>query len=217
MTASQATVSPEVGHPVFSRLFDRLSRLMEKELAPRRRELLAGASGRVVEIGAGNGINFHHYPAPVDEVVAVEPEPFLRAKAEEAAGGAPVVVQVRDGVADALPFEGGRFDAAVASLVLCTVPDQARALLELRRVLKPGGELRFIEHVRADNPRKAALQRAVDRSGVWRRLAGGCHCSRETIAAIEAAGFRVDRVDRFDQGPSWLFTNPHILGIARAT
>ncbi len=206
----------EVCHPIFARVFDRLSRAMEREAGERRDELLGGLSGRVVEIGAGNGINFCHYPETVEEVVALEPEPYLRAKAERAARGAPVRVTVHGGVAGSLALEGASFDAAVASLVLCTVPDPAGALAELRRVLRPGGEVRFIEHVRSDRPRKARLQERLDRSGIWPRLGGGCHCARDTIAAIEAAGFEVARVLRFDLGPAWTVTNPHVLGVARA-
>jgi ubiquinone/menaquinone biosynthesis C-methylase UbiE len=203
----------EVRHPLFARVFDRLSPLMEKEVAEYRDELLAGLSGRVVEIGAGTGVSFRHYPHTVSEIVAAEPEPYLRSKAEEAARGAPVRVVVSKAAADPLPFEDAGFDAAVASLVLCTVPDQLRALKELRRVLKPGGELRFMEHVRADG-RKARVQHWLDRSGVWPRVAGGCHCARNTLGTIEAAGFRVERVRSFDLGPSWMHTNPHVLGAA---
>ena len=145
-----------IRHPIFARFFDRLSRLMEREVGEHRRELLAGLSGRVVEIGAGNGMNFQHYPAGVEEVVALEPEAYLRDKAEQAARGAPVRVTVRDGLADALPLEDGDFDGAIACLVLCTVPDPGRALGELRRVLNPGGELRFLEHVRSDRPARRA-------------------------------------------------------------
>jgi SAM-dependent methyltransferase len=107
----------EVRHPLFSRCFNRLSGLMEREVGPYRQELLAGAMGRVVEIGAGNGMNFRHYPTTVEEVVALEPEPFLRARAEEAALRAAVRVSVRDAVAEDLPLEDGGFDTAVASLV----------------------------------------------------------------------------------------------------
>jgi SAM-dependent methyltransferase len=212
-------VSPtggEVHHPVFARWFHRASAKMERDVGTYRDELLAGVSGRVLEIGAGNGLNFRHYPPTVAEVVALEPEAYLRGKAQEAAREAPAPVVVRDGVADPLPFGDGRFDAAVASLVLCTVPDPEPALAELHRVLVPGGELRFLEHVRADSPRKARLQRRVDRSGLWPRMAGGCHCGRDTLAAIEAAGFGVERVRRLDVGPGWSHTNPHVLGAARA-
>src|SRR5947209_18482041 len=122
---------PDMRHPLFARFFDRLSHIMEKEIGRWREELLAGLSGRIVEIGAGNGINFSHYPDTVHEVVAIEPEPYLRAKAEEAARRAPVPVSVIAGLADELEIEGGSADAAVASLVLCTVPDQTRSLGEL--------------------------------------------------------------------------------------
>jgi ubiquinone/menaquinone biosynthesis C-methylase UbiE len=204
-----------VRHPVFARVYQRLSRLMEREVGEHRDELLARLSGRVLEIGAGNGMNFPHYPPAVDEVVALEPEAYLRERAEQAAREAPVRVSVGDAAAYPLPLEPPSFDAAVASLVLCTVPDQAKALAELRRVLKPGGELRFMEHVRSDHPRKARLQQRLDRSGVWPRLGGGCHCARDTVTAIEAAGFRLERVRRFDLGPAWMHTNPHVLGVAR--
>jgi ubiquinone/menaquinone biosynthesis C-methylase UbiE len=207
-------MTTEVRHPLFSRCFDRLSGLMEREVAAHRQELLAGATGRVVEIGAGNGMNFGHYPATVEEVVALEPEPYLRARAEESAREAAVRVSVGDAVADDLPLEDASVDTAVASLVLCSVPDQARALAELRRVLKPGGELRFFEHVRSGNPTKARVQTALERSGVWPRLAGGCHCARDTVGAIEAAGFEVRHVRAVDVGPSWGPTNPHVLGLA---
>jgi ubiquinone/menaquinone biosynthesis C-methylase UbiE len=206
-----------VRHPIFARFFDRLSRLMEREVGQHRRELLAGLSGRVVEIGAGNGMNFQHYPSTVEEVVALEPEAYLRTKAEQAARDAPVQVSVRDGVADPLPLQDDSFDAAIASLVLCTVPDPDTALAELRRVLKPGGELRFLEHVRSDRPRKARIQERLDRSGIWPLVGGGCHCARGTVAAIEAGGFHIEQVQSLDFGPSWIVTNPHMLGIAHTT
>src|SRR5688500_13593143 len=117
-----------------------------------RGRLLAGLGGEVVEVGAGNGMNFRHYPGTVTRVLAVEPEARLRAIAGRNAARAPVPVEVVDGVADHLPAGDAAFDAAVTSLVLCTVPDPARALAEVRRVLRPGGELRFLEHVAADTP-----------------------------------------------------------------
>ena len=134
---------PDLRPPV--RRVEPRRRAQGRRRAPRRDA--AGLTGRVVEVGAGNGLNFGHYPATVTEVVAVEPEPYLRERAEEAARAAPVDVTVVVGLADALPAEDGAFDAAVASLVLCSVPDQAGALAELRRVVRPDGELRFYEHV----------------------------------------------------------------------
>ena len=204
-------------HPIFARVWSRATPSLERELAASVANCSAGCAGRVVEIGAGNGMNFRHYPSTVEEVVAVEPEPYLRAQAQAAARPAAVPVVVRDGVAEQLPAEDGSFDAAVACLVLCSVTDQASALAELRRVLRPGGELRFLEHVRAASPRKAHVQGALDRSGAWPLLAGGCHCARDSVAAMSQAGFAVDDVRLSDIGPSWLPTNPHVLGVARAT
>jgi ubiquinone/menaquinone biosynthesis C-methylase UbiE len=204
-----------VHHPIFARMFSRLVRLMEPEVGPRRSELVAGLSGSVVEVGAGSGANFGHYPPTVEQVVAVEPEPYLRGLAERAAHTAPVSVTVRDGLAGSLPLASSSCDAAVASLVLCTVPDQTRALAELWRVLKPGGELRFMEHVHSDHAHKARAQRALDRSGIWPLFAGGCHCARDTVGALAAAGFEVVHVRSFDLGPGWMVTNPHVLGVAR--
>jgi ubiquinone/menaquinone biosynthesis C-methylase UbiE len=206
---------PAVHHPIFARFFDRLSWLMEREAATHRQALLAGLSGRVVEVGAGNGMNFQHYPATVGEVVALEPEPFLRGKAEQAARRAPVPVTVRSAVADSLPLEDRSVDAAVASLVLCTVPDPQRALSELRRVLRPRGELRFFEHVRSTRPRKARVQQGLDGSGVWPWVGGGCHCGRDTVSAIAGAGFVLEHVRHLHLGPAWAVTNPHVIGLAR--
>jgi ubiquinone/menaquinone biosynthesis C-methylase UbiE/rhodanese-related sulfurtransferase len=204
----------EVRNPVFARVFPLLANMMEGEVGRYRAELLAGLGGRVVELGAGSGLNFAHYPTSVDEVVAVEPEPYLRAKAAEAASTAAVRVTVVDAVADELPFADASFDAGVCCLVLCSVPDQARALAELRRVLRPGAELGFFEHVQAASRRKAQVQRALDRAGIWPRLAGGCHSARDTRAAITSAGFAIDRAREVTVGPRWALTNPHVLGRA---
>ncbi len=207
-------VASDIRHPLFARFFDRLSRAMEPQVGPRRDELLAGLSGRVLEVGAGNGINFGHYPASVDEVVAIEPEPYMRAKAQEAATNAALPVIVQPGMAEELDFADGSFDAAVVCLVLCSVGTPSRALAELYRVLRPGGELRFFEHVRAHRPAIARLQAMVDGSRLWPSLAGGCHCSRDTVGSIEAAGFRVQRNENVFLTPAWAITNPHALGIA---
>ena len=206
----------EVHHPLFARMYDRMSVAEEaKGAAKHREELLADLSGRVVEVGAGNGLNFAHYPPSVSEVVAVEPEPYLRARAERAAQDAKVPVRVVPGAAERLPADDGSFDAAVASLVLCSVRDQPRALAEIFRVLKPGGELRFYEHVRSHRPGFARFQRRVDI--VWPHLGGGCHTSRATDEAIQQAGFVVERCRRFAFRPSFvdLPVTPHILGAAR--
>jgi ubiquinone/menaquinone biosynthesis C-methylase UbiE len=187
-----------MGHPIFARVYERLSVQMDHAgLTAYRRILVQGLSGRVIEVGAGNGRMFAHYPSTVTEVLAVEPEPRLRAAAEIAARSAPVPIRVVDGLADALPAGDGEFDAAVAALVLCTVPAQETALAELRRVLRPGGRLRFLEHVVADRPGALRRVQRIADATVWPWLAGGCHTSRDTATAITAAGFTVDELHRF--------------------
>ncbi|MEO8092635.1 MAG: class I SAM-dependent methyltransferase [bacterium] len=204
-----------VHHPLFARVFVWLMSHESREQLEHRRELLDGLSGRVVEVGAGNGRNFALYPDQVSEVVAVEPEPYLRRLAVQAAGSAPVPVRVIDGLADRLPFDPGAFDAAVTSLVLCSVFDQGQALAELHRVIRPGGELRFYEHVVADEARLARAQRLADRL-FWPHVGGGCHTSRDTGGAITAAGFQLQRCTRLSVRPSPLMAlvAPHILGAA---
>jgi ubiquinone/menaquinone biosynthesis C-methylase UbiE len=208
-------VSDSVRHPIFVRVYEWLSGAEEESgEADHRRELLHGLSGRVIEVGAGNGLNFRHYPATVSEVVAVEPENYLRERAAERTAQAHVPVTLLDGLAEELPAEDGRFDAAVASLVLCSVPDQATALAEIRRVLRPGGELRFYEHVVAAGSGFARMQRMLGK--VWPIVGGGCHPDRDTAAAIAAAGFEIDACRRFDFIPSPLVypLKPKILGRA---
>lgn len=173
---------------LFARFYARFSVAADKNagIVAFREELLSGLSGRVIEIGAGNGLNFAHYPAAVSEVVALEPERTLRHLATQAARRSEVPVDVVPGAAEALPVKSEAFDAAVASLVLCSVRDLPRALGEIKRVLRPGGELRFFEHGLAETKGMARTQRALDRT-VWPLLFGGCHTARDTIAAIEAA------------------------------
>jgi SAM-dependent methyltransferase len=205
----------KVRHPCFARCYARASLRMEPELAGHRRRLLAGLSGRVIEIGAGNGLNFAHYPPGVS-VCAVEPEPHLRGLAVARAEQAEVDVEVVDGVADALPAADESFDAMVTSLVLCTVPDQATALAEARRVLRPGGELRFFEHVRAAPGALRRVQRVLDAT-VWSWFTGGCHAGRDTATAIRDAGFTIESIEelRVPDVRISLPASPHILGVAR--
>ena len=180
MTRSDPLPSTGKRHPIFARVFARAGPAMDAQGAlEHRRALLAGLAGRVLEVGAGNGLNFAHYPPAVTELLAVEPEPYLRALAETAAQQAAIPIRVVDGTADALPSPDAGMDAAVASLVLCSVPDQARALAELRRVLRPGGELRFFEHIQADTSGLARAQRLAD--VIWPIFVGGCHTSRDTL------------------------------------
>lgn len=214
---SPTSDEPRVHHPVFARILARaMAGAEDRGNADHRREALAGLSGRVIEIGAGTGLNFRHYPASVTEVIAAEPEEYLRRLAERAALETSVPVRVVSWVAEALESEEGAFDAGVASLVLCSVREPERSLRELFRVIRPGGELRYYEHVRADTPRLARVQRAVDRLGLP-RLNGGDHVSRQTDRLIREAGFVVERERRFSFRPQRfnVLFEPHVLGVAR--
>jgi ubiquinone/menaquinone biosynthesis C-methylase UbiE len=205
-----------VRNPIFARCYTRLSEKVEPlGVAAHRCELLQGLGGSVIELGAGNGMNFRHYPASIKKVVAVEPEPYLRERAYESAADCAVPVHVVDGEADALPFNDHAFDAGIVSLVLCTVPDQHRALSELFRVIRTGGELRFYEHVRSSQPGYGRLQTRA--AAVWPFFAGGCRPDRRTGEAIERAGFVVERMRRFVWQPSLVevLTAPRIIGVAR--
>jgi ubiquinone/menaquinone biosynthesis C-methylase UbiE len=201
-----------VHHPLFARVYARVGHLMDAEIGDHRRRLLAGLTGRVLEVGAGNGLNFPYYPATVTEVLAIEPEPYLRHLALAAARQAPVPIRVVDSTAEALPAPDATVDAVVASLVLCTVTDLHRALAETRRVLRPGGRFRFYEHVRATDLRLARWQDRLERPWGW--LVGGCHPNRDTVAAIAAAGLQVVQLDRFDLKAMPPLARPHVLGVA---
>jgi SAM-dependent methyltransferase len=207
----------DIARPRFARMYLRGAASAERRGATdHRRRLLEGLSGTVVEIGAGHGLNFPLYPAEVTEVVAIEPEPTLRRQAALAAASADVPIRVHAGIADELPLEDGSADAAVASLVLCSVPEQPRALAEIRRVLRPAGELRFYEHVIPRCQPKRLLLQALDRSGIWPAIAGGCHPARDTTAAIMQAGFDIEQIERFGFSAQRFEPQiPHILGTAR--
>jgi SAM-dependent methyltransferase len=213
--AGEAIMARCVRHPIFARFYQLTARSAEKAGAAQHREtLLADLHGRVAEIGAGNGLNFAHYPGTVSEVVAVEPEPYLRARATDAALRSAVRVSVLHGTADEIPLPDASVDAAVASLVLCSVPDQSAALAELHRVIRPGGALRFYEHVAADDTKWIRRQERYD--GAWSWFAGGCHVTRHTEQAIAGAGFRIESCERFLFQPCVLakLAAPHILGRA---
>jgi ubiquinone/menaquinone biosynthesis C-methylase UbiE len=206
-----------VHHPLFARYYARVSVAAESRwgMAGVRERLLAGLSGRVIEIGAGNGLNFSHYPGTVSEVVAIEPERRLRQLAVEAALRSEVPVDVVPGAAEALPVKSEAFDAVVISLVLCSVRDVPRALGEMRRVLRPGGVVRFFEHGRGGGPAMRFTQHALDRT-VWPPLTGGCHLARDPVAALRRAGFELGpyrRVSMPEKGPR-MPTSFCVLGTA---
>jgi SAM-dependent methyltransferase len=170
----------------------------------------------VLELGCGDGRSFEHYPTAVEHVLAVEPDPTARAAAAERARDAAVRIDVVEGDAESLPAEDGSFDAGVAVWVLCSVGDPALALCELRRVLRSGGELRFYEHVRSEHAVFRVLQRTVDEL-FWTRSLGGCRTTRDTVAAIRAAGFHIVELDRGFHSSSLLTITsaPYVLGTAR--
>ncbi len=203
-------------HPFFARFYACVGPMMDRGgLADQRRKLLVGLAGDVLEVGAGSGLNFGHYSRQVTRVLAVEPEPRLREIASRAADIAPVPIKVVDGIAERLPADDAAFDAVVACLVLCSVDDSHAALNEIRRVVRPGGQLRFFEHVTAGTRVLGQVQRFLDAT-VWPSLCGGCHLSRDTVAAIANAGFVISRLDqmRFPSTRLTLPFTPHVLGTA---
>ncbi len=199
------------GHPIFASLYDPLGGTMERRwMGGRRRRLLAGARGAVLEIGGGTGANLPHYRS-VNRVIVAEPDPFMRKRLGQKLEDARFPVEVSAAGAEALPFSDGSFDTVVSTLVLCTVPDQGSALDEVRRVLRPGGRLLFIEHVRATG----SMARWQDRiEPLWGRLLGGCHPNRDTVAAIKEAGFEIETFESFYPPVALTSLTPHVQGSA---
>jgi ubiquinone/menaquinone biosynthesis C-methylase UbiE len=200
---------------IFAAIYDRaMAGTEEAGLAERRHGLLASAEGRVIEIGAGTGVNLAHYPETVTELVLTEPEEPMARRLEakaQASGRAATVVRTP---AEALPFPDRSFDTAVCTLVLCTVRDPERALGELARVLKPGGRLLFLEHVRSDDQSLAAWQ---DRfAPLWRRLGHGCNCNRATPDLIRSSAFELVDVSEGELPKSPPIVRPLRIGHAVA-
>ncbi|CAN5360372.1 class I SAM-dependent methyltransferase [soil metagenome] len=198
MTASADNV---VDNPFFARLWTVMSSREPEAVTRLRRENLAGLTGRVLEVGAGTGTNFAFYPDSVEQVVAIEPEARLAAVAREAAVTALVPVEVTgetaEGMADSTPF-----DAVVCSLVLCSVGDPEDVLRQLYLRLRPGGELRYLEHIASPGAR-GSLQRVADAT-VWPRLLGNCHTHRDTEQSIRSAGFEISAARREWTMPAWV-------------
>lgn len=210
MTSAGASA---VDNPFFARIWPYVAAHETEAVRALRRENLAGLSGRVLEVGAGIGTNFPHYPQAVDEVVAVEPEPRLAAQARAAADAAPVRVVVESDTAEG--FSAGEpFDAVVCSLVLCSVRDPHGVLRRLHSLLRPGGELRYLEHVASAGAR-GRFQRFVDAT-LWPRLFGNCHTHRDTERAIVEAGFEVDTSRREFTLPFWAPMPVSELALGRA-
>ena len=199
---------------LFAAMYDRMSRSSEEAgVGEMRQRLLGGVSGDILELGAGTGMNLSHYDEALASLVLTEPEPAmlrrLQPKAREQAPNAKVV----QASAEDLPFEDASFDAVVSTLVLCGVEDQARALQEAKRVLRPGGRLLFIEHVRSDDPKLARFQ---DRMNRLNHFLVGCDCNRQTLAAIEEQGFTVSKVEPTVLPKAPKFVRPAIVGVAAA-
>ncbi len=183
------------GHRLFAAVYDRLNAQAERTwLGSRRAGLIAQASGEVLEVGAGTGANLGHY-RDVTRVVAAEPDPAMRGRLARHLGSATVPVEVSDVPAERLGFPDASFDSVVATLVLCSVADPDAALAEMRRVLRPGGRLLVLEHVRGEG-RRARWQDRV--TPLWRRVGAGCHPNRDTAAAIVRAGFHLEHEERFE-------------------
>jgi ubiquinone/menaquinone biosynthesis C-methylase UbiE len=204
-------------HPIFARFYDRMTARAERGgLGEMRRELLANASGRVLELGAGTGHNLPYYTDAVTELVMIEPDPHmarrLRERLAEETGAAanPTVVEAP---AEQLPFDDGSFDAVVATLVFCTVDDQQRALAEARRVLVEGGLLLYLEHIRSSRPGLGRWQDLLQKP--WGLIAGGCHPNRPTDQAIADAGFWIDSLERDKLPKAPPLVRPLIHGVAR--
>jgi SAM-dependent methyltransferase len=202
-----------VDNPFFARVWMFISSHEPESVRTWRRENLAGLRGRVLEVGAGTGTNFALYPDTVTEVVAVEPERRLAEIAGRAAQDAPVAVTVTNRTIETLDV-GDPFDAAVCSLVLCSVGDQKSVLRQLYSLLRPAGELRYLEHI-AGSGARGLLQRLADAT-LWPRLAGNCHTHRDTERAIADAGFETTTSRREWQLPAWVPVPTSEVAIGRA-
>jgi ubiquinone/menaquinone biosynthesis C-methylase UbiE len=177
-----------------------------KPITYQRRKVVPRAAGKVLELGIGGGMNLIHYdPAQVSSVSGVDPSAELRARAEAAPRPHGLKVEIREGTAEALPYEAASFDCVVCTFTLCTVDDPAAALAEARRVLKPGGRFLFCEHGLAPDPGVAKWQRRIE--PVWKRLAGGCHLTRPVGATLTAAGLSLT-----DLSTMYLPSTPRVVG-----
>jgi ubiquinone/menaquinone biosynthesis C-methylase UbiE len=201
---------------VFAATYDRVMAASEKAVLRGHREaLVSRVTGDVLEIGGGTGANLPFYGAGVRELVITEPEEPMARKLEGKLADHSLPARVVPAPAEDLHLDDSSFDFVVSTLVLCTVDDPALALKEIHRVLRPGGQLVFLEHVRSDEP---GLARWQDRlHGVWVRLGYGCHCNRPTLENIERAGFSIDELEHDGMRKALPIVRPLIAGLARAS
>ena len=199
-------------HPIVAAIFDRMTESAERKVLGRIRERIVGsARGLVVEIGAGTGRNFSYYrAAQVEQVIASEPDPYMRRRAEPRAAAAAVPIRLVEATAERIPVEDSSVDTVVSTLVFCSVDDPRQAAREIRRVLKRDGVLLLVEHVRSDDRGRARLQDFL--TPLWRRIGANCHPNRPTVAVLEAAGFVVREEERLAVGAPWV--QPLIVGTA---
>jgi ubiquinone/menaquinone biosynthesis C-methylase UbiE len=195
--------------------YDRFQRRScEAGMRERRHELLSRAAGRTIEIGSGTGLNLEHYGPAVTELVLTEPDPHMLGHLRRAVASAGRPARVVEAPSERLPFEDASFDTATLVYVLCTVPDASAALREIARVLKPGGRLLFLEHVRSPDP---GLARWQDRlHGPWYLFGNGCHCNRDTLGALRASPLELEEVERAEIPKVPPIVRPLVAGSARS-
>jgi ubiquinone/menaquinone biosynthesis C-methylase UbiE len=197
----------------FARVYDRLMAGTEEAMMRQTRaELLAGASGRVLELGAGTGLNVEHYTDNVDELVLCEPEGPMAKQLRQRASQANIPATVVEAPAEQLPFGDDEFDTVVSTLVLCTVTDPERSVAEAARVLKPGGRLLFAEHVRSQDPKVAKWQNRLERP--WGFIGHGCHPNRDTAATLGDSPLEVERIENGALEKAPPVVRPMIIGSA---
>jgi SAM-dependent methyltransferase len=210
-----SSTAETVHHPFFARIWPAIAAHETEQMREFRRANLAGLSGRILEVGAGTGTNFAFYPETVERVVAIEPERRLVGLAREAAAAATVPVEITNRTVESFSADEP-FDAVVCSLVLCSVAEPDSVLRQVLSLLRPGGELRYLEHM-ASKGLRGRLQQFVDVTTLWPRLAGNCHAHRHTEQSIRAAGFEIDRTRTEQALPAWvpLPVSEFVLGRAR--
>lgn len=194
----------------FARIYDRaIAESEDAGMRERRRALLAQARGRTVELGAGTGLNFAHYPEAVGELILTEPFPPMAKRLRERAGAKATVIEAP---ADRLPLPDASADTVVSTLVLCTVDDVPATLAEIARVLRPGGRLLFAEHVRSDDPKLARWQDRLE--GPWKFVGHGCRCNRDTLGSLAASPLEVETVEHEKIPKAAPIVRPLIVGSA---